>query len=68
MKLEDTLKISHEKLIEYSNQGDSGKLQELSKSISVNEKEIENLFERLEIASNEFDRITKETDEKLQTL
>lgn len=68
MKLEDTLKISHEKLIEYSNQGDSGKLQELSKSISVDEKEIENLFERLEIASNEFDRITKETDEKLQTL
>lgn len=68
MKLEDKLKISHEKLIEYSNQGDSGKLQELSKSISVDEKEIENLFERLETASNEFDRITKETDEKLQTL
>ena len=68
IKLEDKLKISHEKLIEYSNQGDSGKLQELSKSISVDEKEIENLFERLEIASNEFDRITKETDEKLQTL
>jgi ATP-binding cassette subfamily F protein 3 len=68
MKLEDKLKISHEKLIEYSNQGDSGKLQELSKSISVDEKEIEHLFERLETASNEFDRITKETDEKLQTL
>ena len=68
MKLEDKLKISHEKLIEYSNQGDSGKLQELSKSVATDEKEIENLFERLESASNEFDRITKETDEKLDSL
>ena len=68
MKLEEKLKISHEKLIEYSNQGDSGKLQELSKSVSADEKEIENLFERLEVASNDFDRITKETDEKLETL
>jgi hypothetical protein len=29
---------------------------------------IEELFERLEIASDEFERITKETDEKLSTL
>ena len=68
MKLEEKLKNSHEQLIIYSNQGDNGKLQESSKSISVDEKEIENLFERLEAASNEFDRITKETDEKLQAL
>jgi len=68
MKLEDKLKISHEQLIVYSNQGDSGKLQELSKSVATDEKEIETLFERLEIASNEFDRITKETDEKLDAL
>ncbi|MDD5387381.1 MAG: ABC-F family ATP-binding cassette domain-containing protein [Sulfuricurvum sp.] len=68
MKLEDKLKESHKQLIVYSNQGDSGKLQELSKSISMDEKEIENLFERLEAASNEFERITKETDEKLQAL
>jgi len=68
MELEEKLKISHEKLIEYSNQGDSGKLQELSKSVAADEEEIEVLFEKLERASNEFDRITKETDEKLERL
>lgn len=68
IKLEDKLKISHEQLIVYSNQGDSGKLQELSKSVATDEKEIEELFERLESASNEFERITKETDEKLNAL
>ncbi len=68
MKLEDKLKISHEQLIVYSNNGDSSKLMELSKSVATDEKEIENLFERLESASNEFDRITKETDEKLDSL
>lgn len=68
MKIEDKLKISHEQLIEYSNQGDSGKLQELSKSVAADEKTIEELFERLESASNEFDRITKKTDEKLEAL
>jgi ATP-binding cassette subfamily F protein 3 len=68
MKLEDKMKVSHEQLIVYSNQGDSGKLMELSKEVAADEKMIEELFERLEIASNEFERITKETDEKLSTL
>lgn len=68
MKLEETLKESHALLIAYSEQGENYKLQELSKSVSADEKMIEELFERLEIASNEFERITKETDEKLEAL
>jgi len=68
MKLEDKLKESHALLIAYSEQGENGKLQEVSKKIGADEKMIEELFERLEIASNEFERITKETDEKLETL
>ncbi|OYZ66900.1 MAG: ABC transporter ATP-binding protein, partial [Sulfuricurvum sp. 24-42-5] len=68
MELEEKLKTSHEQLIKYSNEGDSSKLMELSKSVAADEKRIEELFERLEIASNEFERITKESDEKLQAL
>lgn len=68
MKLEDKLKEAHTLLIAYSEQGESYKLQELSKAISADEKTIEELFERLEIAHNDFERITKETDEKLSTL
>lgn len=68
MDLEDKLKVSHEQLISYSNNSDSSKLMEVSKSVAADEKMIENLFERLEIASNEFERITKETDEKLNIL
>lgn len=68
MELEDKLKVSHEQLIICSNNGDSSKLMELSKSVSTDEKRIEELFERLEIASNEFERITKASDEKLEAL
>jgi ATP-binding cassette subfamily F protein 3 len=68
MELEEKLKTSHEQLIVYSNNGDSSKLMELSKSVAADEKMIEELFERLEIASNEFERITKATDEKLEAL
>ena len=68
MKLEDQLKTSHEQLIMYSNNGDSSKLMEVSKSVAADEKMIEELFERLEIASDEFERITKESDEKLEAL
>jgi ATP-binding cassette subfamily F protein 3 len=68
MKLEEKLKTSHELLITYSNEGESGKLMDLSKQVAADEKMIEELFERLEIASDEFERITKETDEKLSTL
>lgn len=68
MTLEDKVKTAHEQLIVYSNQGESGKLMDLSKQVATDEKMIEELFERLEVASDEFERITKETDEKLEAL
>jgi ATP-binding cassette subfamily F protein 3 len=68
MTLEEKLKNSHEKLIEYSNQGDSGKLQEASKQIGADEKMIEELFERLEVASDAFEKVTKEYEDKLEAL
>ena len=68
MTLEEKVKTAHEQLIVYSNQGESAKLMELSKQVASDEKMIEELFERLEIASDDFERITKETDEKLEAL
>jgi len=68
MTLEDKVKTAHEQLIAYSNQGESGKLMDVSKQVASDEKMIEELFERLEIATNEFERITQETDEKLENL
>ncbi len=68
MNLEEKLKNSHALLIECSNKGESGKLQELSKQIGVDEKMIEELFERLEIASEEFEKVTKEYEDKLEAL
>jgi ATP-binding cassette subfamily F protein 3 len=68
MKLEDGLKESHNLLIAYSEQGETYKLQELSKKVAADEKTIEELFERLEVASEEQARIEKEYEEKLSEL
>ncbi|ADR34423.1 ABC transporter related protein [Sulfuricurvum kujiense DSM 16994] len=68
MKLEEKLKTSHELLTTYSNQGETSKLLELSKQVGEDEKMIEELFERLEIASDEITRIEAEYEEKLSEL
>ena len=68
MKLEEKLKTSHELLTTYSNQGETSKLLELSKQVGDDEKMIEELFERLEIASDEIARIEREYEEKLSEL
>jgi ATP-binding cassette subfamily F protein 3 len=68
MKLEDKLKLSHELLITYSNQGDSSKLMELSKEVATDEKMIEELFERLEIASDKIARIESDYEAKIEEL
>lgn len=65
MKLEDKLKSAHERLNTYSQQGETSKLMELSKEVGNDEKMIEELFERLEIAHDEIARIEKEYEEKL---
>lgn len=68
MKLEEKLKTSHELLTTYSNQGETSKLLELSKSVGDDEKMIEELFERLEIASDEIVRIESEYEAKIEEL
>lgn len=68
MKLEEKLKASHELLSTYSNQGETSKLLELSKQVGDDEKMIEELFERLEIAHDEITRIESEYEEKLGEL
>lgn len=68
MQLEEKLKTSHELLTTYSNQGETSKLLELSKSVGDDEKKIEELFEKLEIASDEIARIEREYEEKLGEL
>lgn len=68
MKLEEKLKTSHALLIDYSNQGDSSKLMELSKEVAADEKKIEELFEKLATASDEIERIEREYEEKLSEL
>ncbi len=68
VKLEEKLKISHELLITHSNQGDSSKLMELSKEVATDEKMIEELFERLEVASDEIARIERDYEAKIEEL
>ncbi len=68
MKLEEKLKTSHALLIDYSNQGDSSKLMELSKEVAADEKKIEELFEKLETASDEIARIEAEYEAKIEAL
>lgn len=65
MKTEELLEANHKKLIEISNSGESSKLMELSKLVSSQESEVEELFEQLESAQNELDSITQEYKEKI---
>ncbi len=65
MKTEELLEANHEKLIEASNSGESSKLMELSKLVSSQESEVEELFEELESAQNELDAITQKYEEKI---
>ncbi|QFR42500.1 ATP-binding cassette domain-containing protein [Sulfurimonas xiamenensis] len=65
MKTEELLEANHEKLIEASNSGESSKLMELSKLVSSQESEVEELFEQLESAQNELDAITQKYEEKI---
>ena len=68
MELEEKLKTAHELLNTYSNQGETSKLLELSKTVGEDEKKIEELFERLEIAHDEISRIEAEYEAKLAEL
>jgi len=68
MELEDELETEQHELIQVSNSGDNSRLIELSTLISKQEKEVEEKFERLEIAQTKLDEITEEYDEKLENI
>jgi ATP-binding cassette subfamily F protein 3 len=52
-------------LLDASNNGDSFKIIEFSKLVSLEQKEVEKMFELLEIIQNEFDEITSDYDKKI---
>ena len=68
MELEDSLALHHEELIEVSNSGDSATLMELSKVVSNEENQVEELFEALEVAQTELDAINEEYEMKIKGL
>ena len=68
IELEERVEEDNQRVIEASNSGDMGVITELSKSIASDNLEIEELFERLEVAEEELDRYMKIYDEKLEAL
>jgi len=68
MDIEELLSVHHKELIEASNAGDSASLMELSKTVSKEEHEVEELFEELEVVQDELDALTLEYEEKIEKL
>ncbi len=68
MELEELLQTRHEELIKASNSGDSASLMELSKLVSQEENQVEELFEALEVAQTELDEINESYELKLENL
>ena len=68
MKLEEQLEIHHQELIEASNAGDSATLMELSKTLSDEEKKVEEAFEEFEELSMELEAINEEYENKIGEL
>lgn len=65
MKLENLIEDDNKKLIEVS---DNSLMIEHSQNISINQKEIDKLFERLESASESLDEINSKYDSQLEKL
>ncbi|RUM76318.1 MAG: ABC transporter ATP-binding protein, partial [Sulfurovum sp.] len=57
IKLEEQLELENEKLLEASNSGDNSLMIEASQNIGNLQKEVDELFERLEVASEALDEI-----------
>lgn len=65
IKSEETLASHQKKLLEASSSGDSFKIIEFSKLVSLEQKEVEKMFELLEIIQSEFDEISHDYDKKI---
>ena len=68
MQLEESLELHHTELIEASNSGESATLIELSKTVSNEEKKVEELFEEFEELSLELEEINEEYEGKIEEL
>ncbi len=68
MECEELIETSNEELLRIASSNDVGELTRLSKAVSDANKEIEELFERLEIAQTEFDSISEEYERKIGEL
>ena len=68
MEIEELVALHHKELIEVSNSGDSAALMELSKKVSDEEAEVEELFESLEEEQIKLDTITQEYEDKMEAL
>ncbi len=68
IELEEELEIENEKLLNASNNGDNSTIIEVSTKIGVLQKEIDKLFERLEIASERLDEIEERYAPQLEEL
>ncbi len=65
IKSEETLASHQKKLLEATTKNDSFKIIEFSKLVSMEQKEVEKMFELLEILQNEFDTISGDFDVKI---
>ena len=68
MKLEEQLETHHQELIEASNSGDSATLMELSKTVSDEEKKVEESFEEFEELSIDLEEINEKYEKKIEEL
>ncbi|MGA1932369.1 ATP-binding cassette domain-containing protein [Arcobacter sp. YIC-464] len=68
MELEDEVSTQQEELIKASNEGDNSKVIELSQIVTKNEKQVEDMFEQLEITQHELDEIEEEYQQKLDEI
>ncbi|TET88868.1 MAG: hypothetical protein E3J96_02360 [Sulfurovum sp.] len=67
-ELETVVETQNEALSKASNSGDNSAMIEHSKAVADTQKEIENLFERLEVASDALDEINSTYEVKLAEL
>ena len=68
MELEEELETENEKLIEASNNGDNASMIEASQNVGKLQAEVDELFERLEMASNALDEIEEKYTPQLAKL
>jgi len=68
MAIEENLELEHDALVLASNEGNNGKIMDISRLVTAYEKEIEDKFELLEESQTLLDEINEEYEKKLEEL